>query len=379
MNFSRLPVLRHGLISRHEDILPDSAIIDRIETVRKMMQKESLEGLIIFGDAIRSGPVCYLTNYPCYGQGRRAVVVMSLTEGPFLYADEPSRNLPRVRLFTSCNIEKTRRFLPEAINRAKNLSQGGAIGLVGFANLPAGLLKDIEKDLAGLNSKDVSGDFAHLLSAKDESSLKAVKQALELSAQGMGLLLKEVSSGKDLWQLAAQVDYSLRLQGCEDTNIMLGCASGGPLRPGYPTHVQAQYGDSLVAYVAAQFARHWGAVGRSLNIGTASDQHRNASEKLREVRAGIASRINAGMSLGEVEEVILELGTLKGVRIARDLPLVGGIGFDLAEYPLTSEDRIGINTVLQVVLALDFEESSVMLADLLQVTGDGALWLEAGV
>src|SRR4030042_5912884 len=121
MNFAKLPVLRHGLMLRHEDILPDTAVTERIETVRKLMRREGLESLIVFSDAVSSGPVCYLTHYPCYGLGRRAVAVLGLREGPFLYTAEPSRNLPRVRRFTSCYLEKTRRFLPGAFDPGQNL------------------------------------------------------------------------------------------------------------------------------------------------------------------------------------------------------------------------------------------------------------------
>lgn len=378
MSFAKLPVLRHGLMLRHEEILPDTAVTERVQIVRKLMQREGLEGLLLFSDAANNGPVCYLTNYPCFGLGRRAVAVLSLNEGPFLYTAEPSRNLPRVRRFTSCDLEKMRRFLPGAVERIKVLSQGGRVGLVGFTNLPVGLLKDIEKDLSGLNSKDVSQDFAILLAGKDESSLEATKRALEMAGQGIKLLSEQCSAEKDLWQMAAYVDYRLRLLGCEDTNILLGCTAGGRVRPGYPSRISPRPGNTVVAYIAAQYARHWGVAGRTFTMGPTPTKLEHVLAKLEAAQNRVARQISTGMTVGQVEAMILDAGNQAGVPLAQDLPIAAGTGFDLSEYPDRTNDRIGINTVLQVTLASDVDEFSAMRTDMLHVTQSGGSWLKSG-
>ncbi|MFB3885846.1 MAG: M24 family metallopeptidase [Thermodesulfobacteriota bacterium] len=376
MSFVKLPVLRHGLMIRHEEIFLDAVMAERIKRIRKLMEDQGVGGLIAYSNAIQNGPVCYLTNYPCFGLGRRGAVALGLEEGPFLFTAEPARNLPRVRLFTTCDLEKGRQFLSAACDRVKNLSKNSPVGLVGFENLPLALAKDSEKELEGLKKKDLSRDFSAVLAAKDEGSLKATKRARELAEEGIRLLKDQVASGKDLWQLAAQVDYRLRLLGCEDTNILLGCADKGRVRPGYPARIKPRSGDTVVAYAAVQYARHWGVAGYTFSVGSANKDLDASLARLGEVQKSLAPKVKTGMTLGEIEVVIAEAGRQAGLMFAPDLPLGTGVGFDLSEYPSSAEDEVRTGMVLQVVLASDVDQSfTAMIVDMLQVTHKGGVWL----
>ena len=151
------------------------------------------------------------------------------------------------------------------------------------------------------------------------------------------------------------------------------------MRPGYPPRIQPQPGNVVVAYVAVQYARHWGAVGRTLSVGTANDDLNERLLTLGEVQDRFSSEIRSGMTLGEVEANILAIGAEKGVVLVQDWPLATGVGFDLLEFPARSEDRLQTNGVLQVVLAVDCDEAfTVMLVDMLQVKGNGGVWLSRG-
>lgn len=375
MSFARLPVLRHGPMVRDEEILPDSAMAGRLAKVRQLMERRKVDTLLLYSDATRSGPACYLTNYPCFGLGRRATVVLTLKEGPFLFTAEPSRNLPRVRRFTVCEIEKTRQFLSAACERAKYLSGGSPVGLVNLSNLPFGLIKDT-KELSGVGSEDMTREFSSLLASKDEGGLKATQRAVELAERGLGLLAERASSGKDLWQLAAYLDYKLRLLGCEDTNILLGCSARGRARPGYPACIRPSVGGTLVAYVAVQYARLWGAVGTTLSVGSYHKKLNKSLTDLWAIQKTFSSRARAGMTLGEVAAVLSEIGHKAGMPLAEDLPHVSGIGFDPVEYPACADDRLEEDMVLQVTFATDVdEEFTAMVIRILRITGSGSVWL----
>ena len=378
MSFAKLPILRHGLMVRDEEILPDSAVNARIEKVRTLMQANNVEAVLVYGDPTKGGPACYLTNYPCFGLGRRATVVLGRKEGPFLFTAEPSRNLPRVRRFTTCDIEKTRQFLSAACDRAKKLSEGKPMGSVNFANLPHGVVKDTQ-GLSGSELRDMTEEVVSLVAAKDESSLRAMKQAVALAAKGLSSLKGLATPGKDLWQLAADVDHQLRLLGCEDTNILLGCSAGGPVRPGYPSRIRLSAGDSLVAYVGAQYARQWGVVGSTFSIGSNRGNLDAMLSTLSEIQKKALFRVKAGMTLGDVEAALFDIGREAGVSLSRDLPVVAGVGFDLSEYPVNAENRVERDMVLQAALCVDVgREFSAMLVNLLQVTGEGGVWLTGG-
>jgi Xaa-Pro aminopeptidase len=379
MSFVKLPVLRHGLIIRDEGLLSDGDVAERIKKARRLMSEKEVAGLLVYGDPTSNGPVTYLTNYPCFGLGRRATVSLGMTEGPFLFTAEPSRNLPKVRLLTTCDLEKTRQFLTMGCERVRKLAGNGRIGLVGMANLPAGLVKD-SAGLNGLATEDLSPDFSVLMAAKDESALKAQKRSISLAEEGLRLLFEQVATGKNLWELAAYVDYRLRLAGCEDTNILLNSSAGGWMRPSYPSRIHPQPGDKLIAYIAVQCARQWCVMGRTLNIGPSDTGLDGKLKLIVAVQKKAAASIKAGMTLSAIEATILAIGREAGLTFAIDIPLATGVGFDLHEYPQQGGgDRVTKNTVLQVALTVDFEAGFTgMLIDMLHVQDHDSFWLTGG-
>jgi Xaa-Pro aminopeptidase len=141
--------------------------------------------------------------------------------------------------------------------------------------------------LAGLATEDLSQDFAVLIAAKDESALQAQQRAIGMVEEGYHLLAGQVEAGKDLWEIAAQVDYRLRMAGCEDTNILLGSAAGRGTRPGYPTHYHPRRGDKLSAYIAVIYGRQWAAAGRTLNVGPADTGLDDLLEKIAGVQENV--------------------------------------------------------------------------------------------
>jgi Xaa-Pro aminopeptidase len=375
MSFLKLPVLRHGLMTRDPEILTDRIVSERIENVRGLMRSRNVKSLLVYSDPTRNGPACYLTNYACFGLGRRATVVLSMDEGPFLFTAEPGRNLPRVRLMTTCDIEKTRQFLSMGCERARKLAGTGRIGLVGMANIPSGLVKDTAA-LEGAETECLSRAYSQLMASKDESTLKATGRSLALAEEGIRLIAEQAADGGDLWEVAASVDYRLRLAGSEDVNILLGSSAGGRVRPGYPERVRPLSGDTAIAYVAVQYARLWGAAGSTFTIGRGGDKLKARLEALRTMQKGLASVIHSGMTLGEIESLIRGTGMQAGLPLAGDVPIATGAGFDLHEYPLRPEHAVEKDMVLQVALTADSAGgSTAMLVNLLQVKENGSVWL----
>jgi Xaa-Pro aminopeptidase len=276
---------------------------------------------------------------------------------------------------TTCDLEKTRQFLSAGCDRARKLAAGGRIGLVGIANLPLGLVKDLG-GLEGTQTVDLSIDYARLMVSRDESALAATRRALALAGEGIRLLAALAGSGKNLWEMAAEVDHRLRLAGCEDTNILLACSAGGRMRPAYPAPITPAAGDRVIAYIAVQCARHWGVAGTTLKTGPADEKLVRRLSLLKELQRETAAEIKAGLTLGEAKTIFLETARRKGMNLAQDMPLAEGVGFDLAEYPRDDAHRLEKNMVLQVVLAEDSEnDGSALTVGMLQIRDGGSTWL----
>jgi len=83
------------------------------------------------------------------------------------------------------------------------------------------------------------------------------------------------------------------------------------------------------------------------------------------------------MTLEQIEADIRAEGKRGNLVFAEDMPILSGTGFDLSEYPIGTKDRVGNNTVLQIVLTVDPEEkeTTATVVDMLQVTEDGGTYL----
>jgi Xaa-Pro aminopeptidase len=389
MSYTKLPVLRHGLMARHPHLIPDETIADRNSVVRTMMKSNNVRVLVIFSDAIHNAPGCYLTNYPCYGLGRENVTVLGLDEGPFLFTTEPLRNLPKVDRFTTCPVEKVNpasKFIADGCAKAKELAgKDGVIGLVGTSAVPSRRSSAVKKNLEGWSVADVSAEFDESISSKDSASLDCIRAALKRATMGFDTLKEKAQTGDDVArdssQLAAYVDYVLRREGCEDINVLISVATNPSLRVGqrvgYPDGSKLHVGDTVMAFVGAQYARHWGVAAGVFKLGTMTDKEAEALRVLEGLKAAMVSEVKAGMTLAQVTAAVGSLAKKTGVTLAPDVPIVEGIGFDMDEYPSKETDKVEENAVLLVSLYSEFGEGvgTMITSGMLLCGTKGGRWL----
>lgn len=390
MSYTKLPVLRHGLMVRHPHLIPDETIAVRNSIVRTMMKSNNVQALVIFSDAIHNAPGCYLTNYPCYGLGRESVTVLGLNEGPFLFTTEPLRNLPKVDRFTTCPVEKVNpasKFIADGCAKAKELAgEGGAIGLVGTSAMPVRRSSAVKKNLEGRSVVDVSAEFEESISSKDSASLDCIMAALKRARTGFDTLKEKAQTGDDVardsTQLAAYVDFVLRREGCENTNILISTATSpsSPVgqRVGYPDGSNLHVGDIVMAFVGAQYARHWGVVAEVFKLGPMTDKEAEALSALESLKTTLPSKVKAGMTIAEVNAAANSLAKKSGITLVSDVPVVEGIGFDMDEYPSKETDKVKENAVLLVSLYSEFGEGvgTMMTSGMLLCGAKGGRWLQ---
>lgn len=368
MNFVRLPVLRHGVMQRYEELLPDEVFDERLDAVRGLMREYGVGALLIYADSVANGPVCWLTAYPCYGYNKKAVAVLGLDEPPVIYNSEPLRNVPIVRPFTRFDLIRERRYFPEAVKKAAELAAGRPIGLVGTKRIGASGWKTITEGIAPAAGVDMSDAYGSLMSAADFAALNVMKQSAFKAKKALEAMTEAVRKGESLWKLAADADYSMRMDGCEDANVMTDCGEGA-LYPSYPVDKAIGGSDTVLLYTAAQFARYWGVAGRSVSAdGSGSMQ------ELTGLKQDICGISFEGMTLKEAEEALVTLAAHKQIALNRSVSILCGIGMDLQAYPCSKEDVIRKGAVLQVTL-LTGEPSVGMLVDALCIGDAGNFWL----
>jgi len=80
--------------------------------------------------------------------------------------------------------------------------------------------------------------------------------------------------------------------------------------------------------------------------------------------------------LGETETAILAIGRQNCLALAPDMPLANGVGFDLAEYPVSNADQLEAGMILQVVLCADFDDGATgLVVDMLKITDNSGVLL----
>lgn len=368
MSFAKMPVLRRGLMVMHEDIYTEAVRADRIERIRGLFVKKGLQGIIMVSIPAACGAVCYCTNYPCYGAGRQTAFVLGETGEPLLYTSDPGRNVPKVRRFTFYDIQKGRQFVKGAIAGAKKIAPNGRFGLVGCSYMPVGAQEEIEAELGAENLIDLEDEYFAMIADADEAALTATRKAVSLADKGIAMLESAARSGKDLWQVAADADRSMRYEGCEGTNVLFGSGEG-VVRPGLPLNTVPEADDTIVAYFGVQYARYWGAVGRSFG--------KNADlDTILAIKKSLAATKVAGMTVGELRGKLDEFAAENGVPLAKDITGVMGIGLDPCTYPSKDGHVIDAGMVLQVVLAVD-GGSTTFASDMVLVGDAGCEFLTA--
>lgn len=379
MIFGRHSVLKRGCSVWNKQEMPEEEFQGRLEAIHRQMTEQNLDALVVYGDNLSYGDLCYVTNYFPKVRGGLAVVPRS---GPLsLILNIGSRDVPFAKSLTWVDDVRASGQLGRdgaRLLEEKDLSRA-KIGLIDSGKgFPLAEVEQLQQALPQARWEPNDSMFVPMRMRKSARELAAMREAGRIVDEICEEASTIIRSGKKEYEFVAEIDRSARNKGVEDIRILAGEKRLRP--PG--TELTETVESHWAVYLAIQHRRYWVEGGRSFNLnGDATLEA--AYRKAQEIVAQMAACLRPDNKTQDIVAVGRErLGEFYGA--ASIYGFGNGIGLGQWEAPFLSEEearqmgsavrspsllRQDMTLALRVVL--ETEGRLVLFGNTFQVTPDG--------
>jgi Xaa-Pro aminopeptidase len=291
----------------------DAEMAARHAKVRALMERENLDGLLVYGTGRFSSDIYWLTDWP---GSREAFVLFQPDRDPVVI----------LQLFNHVPMARVMSAVPDVRWAGANTSDtvakvmrergldGMRVGLVG--SLPYRAYMTLQDCLSGTMFKDINGQFRMMRTIRSAEELDRLRKASELTDRSIEALRDGLKAGMAEWEIPALIEpVYLREGGYAGIHFMASM----PMRdPDFPVPAQYQSnrvlakGDCLITEISGGYWGYTGQIHRTFSLGEGPTpewkaMHDVAVEAL-EVMEGL---IKDGVTTKEVEsaaDIIHERG-----------------------------------------------------------------------
>lgn len=212
---------------------------------------------------------------------------------------------------------------------------------------------------------------------KTEEEISCIRYAEEIGSEAYNYILGEIKEGVSEIELAAKIEYFMRLKGAEktsfDTIVVSGCKTSLP--HGVPSDKQIAYGDFITMDFGCVYKGYCSDMTRTVVYGKASDKQREIYDIVLKAQLDAISYIKAGVSAKDADSVARNIIEEAGYGKNFGHSLGHGVGLLVHELPNVSSKSEYIleeNMVISCepgIYIPDF--GGVRIEDLLVVKKDG--------
>jgi hypothetical protein len=207
--------MRRGLMAWDESELPHGVLLDRIEGLRAVMNRDGLDGFVFYTNLVQPSAVTYLTGFTPYWSDGLLLVPKS---GAPIFATALSKRV--------ANWISSTNPVSEIVNTPKpggavggRLAADGCrrIGVLELDRLPGGLYDEIVGAAPAVELIDGSAGFASLRRRIDGAERKLIARADALAVAALAQV--DPDRAADAGAVAGLVEKQARLQGAEEAYI----------------------------------------------------------------------------------------------------------------------------------------------------------------
>jgi len=315
----------------------------RIDAIRKQLGSENLDGVIVNHlDHIR-----YLTGFT----GSAGLLVITVKAANFYtdfrYKDQASKQVKGARV----NMVKVGPM--QAIKDVKSLGVKNARYGINTEYLTVGQKVMLEKSLPQALLIPADNLFTELGWVKDTDEVASITKACGISDTAFELILGMVQPGVRESELAAELEYQMRMLGSEKPGFETIIASGyrAALPHGIASTKKLKKGDFVTFDFGATYNGYVSDMTRTVVVGKATARQKKIySIVLKSQKAGIA-KIKAGVTGKAVDDACRKFITKAGYGKNFGHGTGHGIGFFIHVGPRLSplsEDKLKVNNVITV-------------------------------
>ncbi|MFC2012413.1 M24 family metallopeptidase [Chloroflexota bacterium] len=349
----------------------------RVETIRKEMRKKNIDVLLLYGNGVNEyGNSCYVTNF-VVAQARGALAIIPLEGEIGLIFEGASRGLPAAKNTTW--VEDVRPCWDVSREAVKYLEEKNLLrSTVGLASLKKLMpyhqlqfLFQSLKDCKIMDSDDIIRDMRIL---KSERECDQIRRASRIVNSAFNLIPGYFSPNVSGRILEADIDRAVRLEGAEDTRILLAKPreDNWTLRPAEDGKITPE--DAIIVYIAVEFERYWSEGVRTF-VAKPDSLVTPQIDSTRTLYERIISGIRPGRSASEFYRGAVDELNKNSVHWIPDYGLGQGIGLGLQEPPVLSErdtTPFKEGMCLAVRLAIrDDDKGAVMIGDTVYLSANG--------
>ncbi len=219
---------------------------------------------------------------------------------------------------------------------------GATIGLVGSSYIPLNFFDHLKKHLSGSKFVDATDHIDQIKVIKSPEEIELIKQTAELQDAAMEVVRKSIKPGRKAFEIFAEAQYSVSLQGSECQLILVGSGPPGTPVPLAPRHFQnrtIKEGDQLSVLIEVNGpGGYYVEIGRVFSVGKPSQELQDAFAVSVEAQALSADLLKPGANPKDVWDENNAFLEKKGYFIERRL-YAHGQGYDLVERPLIRYDE----------------------------------------
>ena len=372
------PALRIGRHVWDRINMPQSEFDERIRRIRQAMHQESIDIVLLYGDAFDAyGHPCYASNY-IIRLPRGAMMLLPRNGEPVLFFEGAARGLPFAKTLTWVDEVKPCPDVAKAsltYLREKSMLPA-TIACAGCAeSMPYYQVQLLDESLADCRVVNFDHVMRGLRMVKSDRECDQIRRASRIVTRMFGMIGEIVAPAMNMRGLEARLYREARLDGAGDIRILLAQPGETDWSLGPPEDETVAPGASLIVYVAVSFEGYWSEGIRTFLFKDGSLVASDA-EHLHAVYEEMVAALQPGKLISKYcEDIRREIERRKLIEIP-DYGLGGGIGLSLQEYPIlvTGEEQpIGQGMCFTLRLGLrDEKRGAMMIGNTLYVAHHGA-------
>lgn len=290
--------------------IPTSVFKNRIKQAVEKTQEEKMSGLVVYstgsslGFSSRTHGYCrFLCDWDARTQAgvlillpKRDPVLLVPGRSPQLFAKE-------IMWFDDIRAIPQDEFGGEIVATLKPILSGGEkIGFIGRSETPVPVFDALRDGLEGVELVEANHIVDKLRIVKDSLAIDFHRRSAEICDAMFETLEREIRSGKRVYQIQADLEYTAKFGGCEYASTFMSVGSVAD-RPRYAKKECSQIPKERDQVLLSLFVLkdgHWGHAIRTGTIGRPNRAQEKAFEIALEMQDAALSRLTPGTHLDKV-------------------------------------------------------------------------------
>lgn len=223
----------------------------------------------------------------------------------------------------------------------------------------------------------LSETIGELRCVKNESEIKKIATAQEISEFTFNYILNKIKTGISEKKIADEIEYFIKKNGAKSTSFDTIVLSGknSSLPHGLPTDKKVEIGDFITIDMGAVFEGYCSDMTRTVALGKVTDEQRQVYETVKKAQKIAETEVKAGVSCAYLDNLARDYIYSQGFEGKFGHALGHGVGIDIHECPVVSKKSDAVlakDMVITIEPGIYIENKfGVRIEDMLRVEQNG--------